>query len=207
MSPRELGAISGFESSRGRKRLSKVEARRKVLELWRAMEKLGVGGGGRRGEMVFAEAINSLITTYIHRRFAGVWTSPSEVGHNLNNWIETELGDIVMDVLFSGQDKVCNTRNMNKLSPRENVRAVRQDREKISKGGMETDHGPALDEEEKKRRKDVEKWKIIATGRLGRLRVNELFDIIVEWPDSLGGIEDLKVRRFMLSYVLPLTIF
>ena len=26
-----------------------------------------------------------------------------------------------------------------------------------------------------------------------RLRVGELFDIVVEWPESLGGIEDLNV--------------
>lgn len=31
------------------------DARKKVLEIWSSMEKLGVGGGGRRGERVFAE--------------------------------------------------------------------------------------------------------------------------------------------------------
>lgn len=34
------------------------DARKKVLEIWSSMEKLGVGGGGRRGERVFAEVSN-----------------------------------------------------------------------------------------------------------------------------------------------------
>ena len=38
-------------------------------------------------------------------------------------------------------------------------------------------------------------WKRIAIGRLGRLRVGELFAIVVEWRESLGGIGDLKVRE------------
>ncbi|KAL2011973.1 hypothetical protein VTN00DRAFT_4691 [Thermoascus crustaceus] len=39
---------------------------------------------------------------------------------------------------------------------------------------------------------DVEKWQEIGIARLGALRTSELFDVIVEWPASIGAIEDLK---------------
>ncbi|KAK6841843.1 anaphase-promoting complex subunit ApcB [Apiospora arundinis] len=39
---------------------------------------------------------------------------------------------------------------------------------------------------------DVEKWKEIALGRLAALRITELFDIVMNWPDSEGGVEDLR---------------
>ena len=39
---------------------------------------------------------------------------------------------------------------------------------------------------------DVERWQEMAVNKLGALRTNELFDIIVEWDGSGGAIEDLK---------------
>ncbi|KAI9701929.1 MAG: hypothetical protein M1836_001273 [Candelina mexicana] len=39
---------------------------------------------------------------------------------------------------------------------------------------------------------DVDKWHAMGVGRLGRLRVSELFQIIVEWNASSGAMEDLK---------------
>ncbi|RMJ21848.1 Anaphase-promoting complex subunit [Aspergillus sp. HF37] len=39
---------------------------------------------------------------------------------------------------------------------------------------------------------DVEKWQEVGIARLGALRTSELFDVIVEWPDSSGAIEDLR---------------
>lgn len=39
---------------------------------------------------------------------------------------------------------------------------------------------------------DVSKWQEIAVARLGALRTSELFEVIVEWPVSIGAIEDLR---------------
>ncbi|KAL8840733.1 MAG: hypothetical protein Q9170_001171 [Blastenia crenularia] len=45
---------------------------------------------------------------------------------------------------------------------------------------------------------DVEKWQEIATNRLGALRTQELFDVIVAWKsDSKGAIDDLK--RYVIT--------
>lgn len=45
-------------------------ARKKVLDIWGSMEKLGVGGGGRRGERVFAEVSPYLQVVLIPDRMA-----------------------------------------------------------------------------------------------------------------------------------------
>ncbi|KAM0437734.1 hypothetical protein ACHAPT_002099 [Fusarium lateritium] len=39
---------------------------------------------------------------------------------------------------------------------------------------------------------DVECWKEIAVGRLATLRIEELFDIALNWPESKGGLDDLR---------------
>ncbi|KAL6919876.1 hypothetical protein ACHAPO_009381 [Fusarium lateritium] len=52
---------------------------------------------------------------------------------------------------------------------------------------------------------DVECWKNIAIGRLATLRIQELFDIALKWPESRGGLEDLRLavttpqRRLQLT--------
>ncbi|KAM0247440.1 hypothetical protein ACHAP5_004079 [Fusarium lateritium] len=52
---------------------------------------------------------------------------------------------------------------------------------------------------------DVECWKEIAIGRLATLRIQELFDIALNWPESKGGLEDLRLavttpqRRLQLT--------
>lgn len=40
--------------------------------------------------------------------------------------------------------------------------------------------------------KDVERWKEIAIGRLAVLRIHELFDIVLHWPDSRDALNDLR---------------
>lgn len=39
---------------------------------------------------------------------------------------------------------------------------------------------------------DVERWRHVAVGRLATLRTHELFDIVLHWPESRGGLEDLR---------------
>ncbi|OAQ97412.1 hypothetical protein LLEC1_04580 [Akanthomyces lecanii] len=38
---------------------------------------------------------------------------------------------------------------------------------------------------------DVEQWRDIAIGRLATLRTHELFDIVLHWPQTRGGLDDL----------------
>lgn len=38
---------------------------------------------------------------------------------------------------------------------------------------------------------EVEQWRGIAIGRLATLRTHELFDIVLHWPETRGGLDDL----------------
>jgi anaphase-promoting complex subunit 2 len=59
---------------------------------------------------------------------------------------------------------------------------------------------------------DVAKWKEIAIARLATLRINELFDITLQWPESRDGLEDLRVsvttpqRRLQLTDTFSQTL-
>ncbi|KAM0564132.1 hypothetical protein ACHAPJ_000341 [Fusarium lateritium] len=59
---------------------------------------------------------------------------------------------------------------------------------------------------------DVECWKEIAIGRLATLRIKELFDIALNWPESKGGLEDLRLavttpqRRLQLTDTFSLAL-
>ncbi|ODA81812.1 hypothetical protein RJ55_00317 [Drechmeria coniospora] len=41
-------------------------------------------------------------------------------------------------------------------------------------------------------RDDVERWRDVAVGRLATLRIQELLDIVLHWPESRGGLDDLR---------------
>lgn len=71
----EYKKVGEEERQRRRMKLKEEEpredARKKVLEIWSSMEKLGVGGGGRRGERVFAEVSDVICTnlrSHLRRR-------------------------------------------------------------------------------------------------------------------------------------------
>ncbi|KAJ6445855.1 DNA polymerase delta processivity factor [Purpureocillium lavendulum] len=59
---------------------------------------------------------------------------------------------------------------------------------------------------------DINQWRDIAVGRLATLRIQELFDIVLHWPDSKGGLEDLRSavatpqRRLQLTDTFSATL-
>ncbi|KAG6036950.1 hypothetical protein E4U41_005391 [Claviceps citrina] len=59
---------------------------------------------------------------------------------------------------------------------------------------------------------DVERWREIAIGRLASLRMRELFDIVLHWPKSRGGLEDLRTavatpqRRLRLTDIFAASL-
>ncbi|OAX82748.1 hypothetical protein ACJ72_02902 [Emergomyces africanus] len=60
---------------------------------------------------------------------------------------------------------------------------------------------------------DVERWQEMGIARLGALRINELFDVVIEWDSSSGAIEDLKhyttnpaTRLYLVSSFVSMVI-
>jgi anaphase-promoting complex subunit 2 len=52
---------------------------------------------------------------------------------------------------------------------------------------------------------DMEKFKVISIDRLANLRINELFDIVVNWPRSSGALDDLRTAITTAEKRLRLT--
>ena len=140
-------------------------ARGKVLKIFGALEHVGLGG--ERGQRVFAEVMNSIMTDYVTETFSDRWRAPSTVPDDLRTWVEDEFARLIVQVLH------CVTApNMSEVDRSPNKGA----------------NGPelvSLDE--------VEKWREMSIGRLGKLRVTQLFDLAVDWDASEGAIMDLIV--------------
>ncbi|KAI9882483.1 MAG: hypothetical protein M1823_005772 [Watsoniomyces obsoletus] len=139
------------------------EARSNVLHIFKSLEILGLGAG--RSQRVFAEVMNDAMSRYVTETFADQWQAPSKVIVSLRDWVQNHFARLVVEVLH------CIRHAQQTNYPREK-RSVR-DREVVTLEQMG-------------------RWCDMSVGRLGRLRITQLFDIVVEWDASRGAVEDLK---------------
>ncbi|KAI9781179.1 MAG: hypothetical protein M1839_006287 [Geoglossum umbratile] len=153
-----------FEESESQ---STIEARRRVLDIGYRLQEVGLGGV--RGERVLAEVMNKLMTEYITIKFAAQWQSPSNVTACLKTWMEDQFGRLVVEMLGCFTDKGENATGIERRQLNE---------------GDELELRVTFE--------DIEKWSEMGVGRLGRLRISELFEIVVDWDSSMGAVEDLK---------------
>lgn len=121
-----------------------------------------VGLGGDRSQRVFAELMNDAMTTYVTETFSDQWRAPSTVPTSLRAWVEDGFARLAVEVLHC----VLAAQPEAKSAPDRAVELVSLE--------------------------DVEKWREMSIGRLGRLRISQLFDIVVEWDTSEGAVHDLK---------------
>ncbi|KAI1451210.1 hypothetical protein F4805DRAFT_166380 [Annulohypoxylon moriforme] len=163
----------------------KVEkAKRELHELLDSLNKVGLAG--ERFQILFAELLDGIMITYIQETFAGIW-EPND--------------DLKMRSRLTGHVRVQPTCIKELLDWVEDMYA-RLAAEVIGSLGTDVDVAWA----------DVAKWKEIATGRLAALRIDELFDIVINWPDSEGGIDDLRYavttpqRRLQLTDAFSSTL-
>lgn len=159
-----VGSISGNASQREKMPAPDVDrARKEMLQLVESL--CDVGLAGERFQILFAELLDGLMVTYVQESFAGVWEA--NIDSNPRTW----------------------TPGRSNLQPR----CIRELSEWVE------NHYSRLAVEVTNKLgsvqvswTDVEKWKEIAIGRLATLRIKELFDIVINWPNSEGGIEDLR---------------
>ncbi|KAI0888644.1 uncharacterized protein GGS22DRAFT_177506 [Annulohypoxylon maeteangense] len=163
----------------------KVEkAKRELHELLDSLNKVGLAG--ERFQILFAELLDDIMITYIQETFAGIW-EPND--------------DLKMRSRLTTHLRVQPTCIKELLDWVEDMYA-RLAAEVIGTLGADVDVAWA----------DVTKWKEIATGRLAALRIDELFDIVINWPNSEGGIDDLRYavttpqRRLQLTDAFSSTL-
>ncbi|KAJ8109468.1 hypothetical protein ONZ43_g6127 [Nemania bipapillata] len=135
-------------------------------ELMRLVDSLcKVGLAGERFQILFAELLDGMMIMYVQESFTGDWGGTDE--------------DVRMLDSFTSQH--AQPRCILRLSGWVENHYARLAVEVTNRlGGVEVSWT------------DVGKWKETAVGRLATLRINELFDIVINWPNSEGGIEDLR---------------
>lgn len=154
------------DGKRPERHLTDVDyTREELMQLIDSLCKVGLAG--ERFQILFAELLDGMMVTYVQESFAGDWGSTDQ--------------DVPMLDSLTNQPQFSQPRCILQLSDWIENRYARLAVEVTNRlEGVEVLWS------------DVEKWKEIAIGRLATLRINELFDIVINWPNSEGGIEDLR---------------
>lgn len=183
-----LGVYSADQPwTREKKAASVDKAESSKKELYQLMDSVcKVGLAGEKFQILFAELLDEIMISYIREKFAGVWT-PNK--------------DLDIKARASGNPKV---------KPKCIEELVDWVEHKYAELAFEVTS--RLSSNVKFSWADVAKWKEIAVGRLAALRIDELFDIVISWPNSEGGIDDLRYavttpqRRLQLTDAFSTTL-
>lgn len=76
------------------------KARTRLLSLLQGVQDMGFGGS--RGQKVFADVMNDMMTLFIRATYSGQWESPSLATTHLRQWIQqvfAKLAEQVLDIL------------------------------------------------------------------------------------------------------------
>lgn len=74
-----------------------AKARARFLSLLRGVQ--DVGFGGSRGQKVFADVMNDMMTLFIRATYSGQWESPSLATNHLRQWIRQVFAKLVGQIL------------------------------------------------------------------------------------------------------------
>ncbi|KAI1128255.1 Cullin family protein [Nemania abortiva] len=141
-------------------------AREELMQLVDSLCKVGLAG--ERFQILFAELLDGMMAMYVQESFSGDWGRADEE-------------DVPMLDSHTSQHQAGQPRCILQLSDWIENHYARLAVEVTTRlDGVDVSWT------------DVGKWKEIAVGRLATLRINELFDIVINWPNSDGGIEDLR---------------
>ena len=141
-----------------------------------------VGLAGEKFQILFAEVMDSCMQEFIREMYADVW---EEAGGN-----RTSSGPAT-SMLTGCMADLCDW-----VENQYGHLAVLV----FNRVGVQIEYA------------DVECWKEVAIGRLVTLRIQELFDIVLHWPQSKGGVEDLRSavttaqRRLQLTDTFSATL-
>ncbi|KAM0282473.1 hypothetical protein ACHAQH_002987 [Verticillium albo-atrum] len=151
-------------------------ARRELRDLVEALHKVGLAG--EKFQVLFAEMMDGLMVEHIKTSFAGAWTQQTSAARPRSSLRRAgSLSPCIASLHDWVEDHYA--RLAVEVFDRLGAEAVAW--------------------------KDVEEWKEIAVGRLAVMRIHELFDIVLHWPESSNALDDLRMavttpqRRLQLT--------
>jgi anaphase-promoting complex subunit 2 len=174
-SPDEVGGgrVATRPSPPGSDDLKVQAARERLVELVQQLQNVGLAG--ERFQVLFAEVMDTMMSTFVVGAYAGVWSAPdtrsfsatmdsvsrgaplstaSPCIMSLNDWVENHFARLSFEVL------ACISGN--------------------SQGQLPVSLA------------DLKMYQSLALGRLAALRIQELFDIVMAWPVSRPALDDLR---------------
>ncbi|KAI1344620.1 Cullin family protein [Xylariaceae sp. FL0016] len=139
--------------------------REELLQLVESLSNIGLAG--EKFQILFAELMDGMMVTYVQESYAGMWEPNKD--HDSSH------------LLPAHQQQITRPRCIEDLSE-----WIGDDYARLAVEVMKKIGNPCPSYT------DMAKWKEVAIGRLASLRIDELFDIVISWPNSEGGIEDLR---------------
>ncbi|TVY19119.1 Anaphase-promoting complex subunit 2 [Lachnellula arida] len=156
--------------------LGSEEARRQIIGLVESLRNIGLAG--EKFQVSFAEIMNSSMTEYVYRGCKGLWDSEDGTSYNNATGSSGKEGTVLPRTAHHSSPSRCVTDLCEWIENRYaklavQVLGVLDIKTQVSWG-------------------DKEKYKEMGIGRLAELRINELFDIVKNWPHSGGALDDLR---------------
>ncbi|ESZ93357.1 hypothetical protein SBOR_6254 [Sclerotinia borealis F-4128] len=191
-----VSSILGLQGGEG-SGITNIDARtddvcNELLNLIESLHKVGLAGENFR--VIFAEIMNQSMTDYVNRGCKGLWTS-NEIHVTIEDG--ERRNSVLPRTAHHVSPSSCVTDLCGWIEDRYSKLAVLVFR--------------VIDDVEVAW-SDMEKWKEMSIGRLAALRTDELFDIVVNWPNSNGALHDLRTtittpqRRLHLTEAFAATL-
>lgn len=153
-----------------------AESRSELVGMVDSLNKVGLAG--ERFQVLFAELMDDAMGEFIMASYAGRWSLKKSEPISRTLFSDASGGSFCTDDLSSWVEN-----HFSRLA----VEVLGQ----LGEGQVPWS--------------DVAKWKEVALGRLAKLRIHELYDIVLCWPDSREGLDDLRItittpqRRLQLT--------
>ncbi|KAK0666327.1 putative anaphase-promoting complex subunit 2 [Cercophora samala] len=160
-----------------------LAAKRRLAELVKQLHNVGLTG--ERFEVLFAEVMNNMMSRFVKGAYAGVWAASDAEEGNVFGGAGTAAASSVFTTSRGPGGETT-------------VPAATSACIKSLKGWVENRYAQlnvqvlSWIDATPMSLTDLKTCQSLALGRLAALRIQELFDIVLAWPDAKGALEDLK---------------
>jgi anaphase-promoting complex subunit 2 len=176
------------------------QAREKLLSLIDALKSVGLAGEPL--EITFAEIMNDSMTEYVYLGCKGIWTNSDPRNQTNSHYPPQRHATLLPRTAQHCAPSRCVI-NLCEWIGNRYARLIVQVLDRLQIRKVDNVQVPWT---------QVEKWKEMGLGHLASLRIDELFDIVGNWPHSKGALDDLRTaittpqRRLHLTDVFAASL-
>ncbi|KAK4178631.1 putative anaphase-promoting complex subunit 2 [Triangularia setosa] len=162
-----------------------LAARRRLAELVKQLHNVGLTG--ERFEVLFAEVMNNMMSRFVKGAYSGVWgASDVDEGNVVGGAGTAAVSSIFTTSQGSGGEAGTTVPAATSACIRSLKDWVENRYAQLNVQVLSWINATPMS------LADLKTCQSLALGRLAALRIQELFDIVLAWPDAKGALEDLK---------------